>query len=97
MKVWLDDIRQAPEGWVHAYTVSQAMAFLQTGEVTELSLDHDLGENQATGYDLLNWIEEQVFHGLLQPPTMWIHSANPVGCQNMARAIESICRRKDIQ
>lgn len=43
MKLWLDDVRTAPEGWTHVLTVEQAKAALQTGTVEEASLDHDLG------------------------------------------------------
>ncbi|WP_439037769.1 cyclic-phosphate processing receiver domain-containing protein [Agarivorans sp. QJM3NY_25] len=33
---------------------------LKTGEVTEISLDHDLGnDDHGTGYDVVLWIEEQ--------------------------------------
>ena len=43
MKVWLDDLRVAPQGWVWAKTVSEAQNLLQNGNVEEMSLDHDLG------------------------------------------------------
>jgi hypothetical protein len=43
MKLWLDDVRPAPEGWTHVKTVAAAKAALLTGEVEVASLDHDLG------------------------------------------------------
>ena len=43
IKLWLDDRRPPPSGWVRAYTVADAQAILMTGEVDEASLDHDLG------------------------------------------------------
>jgi hypothetical protein len=43
VKVWLDDQRAAPEGWVHVRTPEEAIRLLRRGEVEELSLDHDLG------------------------------------------------------
>jgi hypothetical protein len=43
MKLWHDDIRPAPEGWVWARTNEQAQEHLLTGTVEEISLDHDLG------------------------------------------------------
>lgn len=42
MKVFLDDIRPAPAGWVLVKTAEEALALLRGGEVTEISLDHDL-------------------------------------------------------
>lgn len=43
MNLWLDDVRPAPDGWVWAKTVDEAVALLQTGKVEQASLDHDLG------------------------------------------------------
>ena len=61
MRVFLDDERTTPEGWIRVYWPSEAIALLQTGEVEELSLDHDLGDDErGTGYDVVLWIEEAV-------------------------------------
>lgn len=50
MKVFLDDERRTPEGWVRVYWPDEAIALLQTGQVTEISLDHDLGDDaRGTG------------------------------------------------
>lgn len=90
MKIWLDDVRDAPEGWTRVYTVEQLQTLLGVG-VTDISLDHDLGDGNQTGYDFLNWFEAQVFIGKWKKiPEMKIHSANPVGRKNMEAAIESI-------
>ena len=43
MKVYLDDLRPVPDGWVLAKTASEAIGLLTTRTVTDLSLDHDLG------------------------------------------------------
>jgi hypothetical protein len=43
MKLWHDDIRPAPEGWVWARTNTEAKMHLRTGYVEEISMDHDLG------------------------------------------------------
>lgn len=97
-KLWLDDDlvhRVAPEGWTHVTTVEDAIQVLETGFVTHLSLDHDLGENQKTGYDLIKWIEEQYFVNDIKPPEMKIHSANPVGRKNMQVVIDKINHMRD--
>ncbi len=67
---------------------------LKTGAVVELSLDHDLGDDDhGTGYDVLLWIEEQVAcHGFV-PPSINVHSANPAARRRMEQAIGSIMRR----
>jgi hypothetical protein len=90
--VWLDDVRPAPEGWTWVGWPEEAIELLKTGGVVELSLDHDLGDDARTGYDVLVWIEEQVaLHGYV-PPKIVLHTANSVGRERMQRALESIER-----
>ena len=91
MKVFLDDLRTSPEGWVHVLWPEEVIDLLQTGEVTELSLDHDLGDNShGTGYDVLVWIEEAIALNGFVPPAIKIHSANPAAAQRMEAALRSI-------
>ncbi len=59
MNLWLDDVRPAPEGWVHVKTADEAKALLQTGNVQKASLDHDLGACE-TCFDGLNFEEWHV-------------------------------------
>jgi hypothetical protein len=98
LKVWLDDLREAPPGWVHVKTPEEAIELLRSGEVEEISLDHDLGlatpESERTGYDVLAYLEEAVATGAWKHPLpdIRIHSANPVGQQRMEMAIASIKR-----
>lgn len=81
MKLWLDDIRPAPAGWVWCKTATEAVRYLsQDGLVEEASLDHDLGENQPTGYDLCKWMAETGAWPKQRPE---VHSANPVGKEAM--------------
>lgn len=42
MKLFVDDIRQAPEGWEIARTNSEAIHLLAGGWVDVISLDHDI-------------------------------------------------------
>lgn len=93
MKVYLDDERVAPAGWVQVRWPEEAIGLLQTGRVTELSLDHDLGDDaRGTGYDVLLWIEEQVACNEFVPPAINIHSANPAARQRMEAAVRAIMR-----
>lgn len=50
MRVFLDDVRECPEGWTLARSYEQAIQFLLTGEVTEISLDHDMGMVMSETY-----------------------------------------------
>lgn len=91
MKVWLDDVRPAPEGWEWVYTVDEAKAVLGLwyAIIDSLSLDHDLGEDAEerslpNGYNLTLWMAE---HQIWPAGEIRIHSANPVGLENMAATI----------
>jgi hypothetical protein len=44
MKLWVDDFRPAPPGWTTAKNAEQALVALLTGDVEEMSLDHDLDD-----------------------------------------------------
>lgn len=94
MKLYLDDERTAPEGWVQVRWPDEAIKLLQKGIVSHLSLDHDLGDDQrGTGYDVLLWIEQEVaLHNLTPPEKIVVHSANPPARKRMQAAIESIFR-----
>ena len=60
VKVWHDDLRPPPDGWLWVRTNDDARKILATGNVTEISLDHDLGlehldpdiaaRDEASGY-----------------------------------------------
>jgi len=91
MRVYLDDERATPDGWVRVFWPSEAIALLETGEVEELSLDHDLGDDErGTGYDVVLWIEEAVFLRGFKPPKIHVHSANSSAREKMLAGIQSI-------
>ncbi len=93
MKVFLDDERATPDGWVRVYWPDEAIALLLAGGVTEVSLDHDLGDDdRGTGYDVLLWLEERVFTTGMRPPKLLVHSANSSARLKMEAAIRSIER-----
>lgn len=97
MKVFLDDERATPEGWVRVYWPDEAIALLQTGQVNEISLDHDLGDDdRGTGYDVLLWIEEAMRLRGFVPPRMHVHSANPAARVRMLAAVASIDLAKTV-
>lgn len=93
MKIYLDDERAAPEGWVRTYWPEEVIELLKTGSVTHLSLDHDLGDDEhGTGYDVILWIEENVILHNFKPPHIAVHSANSSARIKMEAGIESIKR-----
>ena len=97
MKVYLDDLRPTPGGWVHVYWPEEAVELLKTGKVEIISLDHDLGDDdRGTGYDVILWIEEAVATAGFLPPEIRIHSANSSAREKMAAGINSIIRLSKI-
>lgn len=83
MKLWHDDIREAPDDtWTVARTNEQALALLSEGGVIEASLDHDLGFAED-GHELaVAMVERDVV-----PPVVNIHSWNPAGAERMAATL----------
>ena len=97
MKIWIDDVRPAPEGYVWCKSVNEAKTeikyvesagyFDKVNEIELIDLDHDAGDYAKFGggdyIRILDWLEET---GRNYP--IRIHSQNPVGVQNMRRIIE---------
>ena len=96
VKLWIDDVRPAPEGYFrYAFTsVVMAKAFIKRYEeygdkndpIELIDIDHDAGDYAFLGGDyikLLDWLEET---GRNYP--IRIHSMNPVGVANMRAIIQ---------
>lgn len=91
MKLWIDDVRPAPEGYTQQMSVEGAKSAILVaeaiGEKFELiDIDHDAGSYATMGGDyikLLDWLEET---GRNYP--IHIHSMNPVGVANMRAIIQ---------
>lgn len=91
MKVYLDDERETPDHWVRVYWPDEAIELLKTGKVTEISLDHDLGDDErGTGYDVILWIEEAVITRNFTPPIIRVHSANSSAREKMELGIKTL-------
>ena len=92
MKLWIDDVRPAPDGYCWIASVQMAKWMIELKEKSQsepielIDIDHDAGDYAEDGGDyikLLDWLEET---GRNYP--IRIHSQNPVGVQNMRRIIE---------
>lgn len=94
MKIWVDDIRPAPEGYLWCKSVNEAKTAILFYErnfyedTILIDLDHDLGDYYSNGGDgikILNWLEEK---GIVDTGYFFhIHSMNPVGVKNMRQII----------
>ena len=90
IKIWLDDIRKAPDGYYHCHSVNEAKKKIFACEkesvvIDEINCDHDLGDYAYDGGDgikLLDWlIERNTYYPVI------LHTMNPVGRENMMREI----------
>lgn len=90
IKIWLDDLRPIPEGYIGAKSVNEAITLIETiegnnGKIEVLDLDHDLGDYAFDGGDAIKLLDYLVENEKFYP--IKIHTANPVGRDNMLRMI----------
>ena len=85
IKLWLDDVRPAPPGWLHVKSAAAALAYLNSGLVTHASLDHDLGDKRMDGTWL---VRAMVRLGAWPTKSCLVHSANPAGGARMRDIID---------
>jgi hypothetical protein len=90
MKIYLDDIRPTPVGFVLAKSVNQCKDIIiqcenEGKEIELIDVDHDLGDYAKDGGDAINILDWLVERNTLYP--IAIHTANPVGRANMERMI----------
>lgn len=91
IKLYVDDLRKEPEGWVRAKTVTEAIRLLANHVVSEVSLDHDIGHRVN-----MDSIARPFPCGETFEPVAWylaaikfsgpvtLHTANPIGARKMA-------------
>ena len=100
MKIWVDDVRPAPDGYVWCTTTNEAKHIITSvmamyiishraylPSITILDLDHDAGDMAKYGGDyieILNWMEKQDYSVAIP---IRLHTMNPVGRENMRRII----------
>jgi hypothetical protein len=91
--VYLDDVRPGPtveypdthsqvpnKTWVIVRRTEYLKIMLEAGLVNDMDLDHDLGSDDETGYDLLAWCEK---NNIWNKGIVSVHTGNPVGRQRM--------------
>ena len=102
MKLWIDDIRPAPEGYIWVKSVNEFSRLFSHGTIcldnliTDVDLDHDAGDFSRDGGDyieILNYLESvaegsKIYKLLISDMKFHIHSKNPVGVENMRRIIK---------
>lgn len=92
VRLWIDDMRWPPDGWIWAKNSAEAIFCFRNFVVLECSFDHDLGGDD-TSMVIIDWLDHQVSANVMNLPEWSVHSSNPVGRQNMTRALERIMSR----
>ena len=90
IRIWLDELRPAPEGYICCRSVNEAKRLIRSlssdSKVAVIDCDHDLGDYAFDGGDgirLLDWLaENERFYPIV------LHTMNPVGRENMRRLIQ---------
>lgn len=98
IKIYLDDLRYTPHGWLRTYTVDETIQALQDneGNVEALSLDNDLGFMQKEGHKVAEWLEKVVMtQGYPAPEILIAHTANIVARAKMETIFNNIRRYVD--
>ena len=103
MKLWIDDLRPAPEGYILFQTVNDALRYIRLHSefIDIIDLDHDAGDCAIEGGDYISILNElerlsnrrtsegYYWNSWLKNQVVFhIHSMNPVGVENMRRIIE---------
>lgn len=91
MKLWIDDVRMAPDGYIWAKSVYAAKEEIINSELqgtpyTLINIDHNAGEYLSEGGNyirLLEWFEET---GRKYP--IHIHAVNRAAVKNMRQIIQ---------
>ncbi len=100
MKLWIDDVRPAPEGYVWCKSVNSTIGVIESVEqtcfnwydvrdediISIVDIDHDAGDYASDGGDYIRLLDWLEETGRNYP--IRIHSMNPVGVANMRRIIE---------
>lgn len=92
-KLFVDDMREVPAGWIGCRTVSEAIALLATLPIEEVSLDHDIIFPRH-GAGLYQALCQETFKGVayyiaampadVRPKKIRIHTANAGAGMTMA-------------
>lgn len=100
--IWLDDCRDPRNGWIkfspigipeNLIWVKSYDEFInqikENGLPDGICFDHDLGDQEKTGYDCAKWLVKYCLERYLPLPKWNIQSANPVGKENIRSLLQN--------
>lgn len=101
--LFIDDERFPPDDgreWIICRNKMQVIAAISDhGGVAPsfISFDHDLGENEPTGYDILVWMIDKELSKIITIPDdldFYVHSQNPIGKTNIEGLLNNYMKAK---
>lgn len=91
MKLFVDDLRECPKGWLLARTITEAIRYLHQFNFEVVSLDHDIVDPNTKRRDgfSVETFEPVAYHlSLMNPrPKVLIHTSNFTAGQRMAEIL----------
>ena len=94
MKLYVDDARTPPSGWVLARTVKDAIRILDAGGILEVSLDYFIGEGDGgTFLPVAHHIADMPAE--IRPRRVRLHTASGAGASRLAQALRGAVELDD--
>lgn len=100
MKLWVDDVRPAPEGYYWCKSTNEALRLIfdphiqYCYKIDIIDLDHDMGDTFGGDAIVILQEFERLSHRdpdvaeMVKNIKFRLHSMNPVGVENMRRIIQ---------
>lgn len=92
---WQDQALYRDADWIVARNWKETLEIVVSlGFPQMISFDHDLGENERTGYVICQKLCEMVMNGVKMPADFdyRVHSKNPVGAENIHYYMKNFMR-----
>jgi hypothetical protein len=104
-KLYLDDVRKRPKGFVLARSFQEAVELIEKmGCPSFISFDHDLGlfpdGTEKNGHDLAKWMVESDLDNKIKIPDDFkfnVHSSNPEGRKNIQGLLDNYLKFRQSQ
>lgn len=102
-RMFIDDERFPPadgQEWIICRTLQEVTRVCRNeGKLPDyVSFDHDLGENEPTGYVIAKWMVDMDLDEILKFPdnfAFYAHSQNPVGKKNIEAYLDNYLQQRN--
>jgi hypothetical protein len=96
---WQDQALYRDDEWIIARNWNEVLELVVSlGFPNMISFDHDLGDDEITGYEIAQKLANMVMDGTAELPAGFefrVHSKNPVGGENIRRYMENFLKHME--